>query len=83
MAAPFDQMPTLAEFLHRAEACGCKEYSHLGLVGPRGPETVRILRSDTGGSAVLPNIADDERLTPTVLYNLCRKLKADLGYGVW
>ena len=72
MAHPFAQLPTLREFIEEIPIS-------FQLVGPKGKVDIRCLRSPSGRTAVLPEIEEDDRLTPTVLASLCRRLKIDLG----
>jgi hypothetical protein len=78
MAFPFGKFPTLGDFIKSAVAQGCIEKATEGkLKGPRGEIQSRYLtRPDPGAPiAVLPNIGEDEPLTPIVLGQLVRTLK--------
>lgn len=78
MAFPFAQMPTLSEFMAIAANHGCKRVQIPGtIVGPRGEIDPTCLQGPSGVPVVLPDIAPDEPLTPTVLSNLCRRLGLD------
>ncbi len=83
MAYPFAPMPTLREFVEKALTYGVTDTtSKRHVTGPRGEETFRYLRKGDGPIVILTNIAEDERLTPVVLSNLCRQLDlppADFG----
>lgn len=82
MAYPFGKMPTLAEFVNEAKTQGCVEGAPSGtLRGPRGEVQARYLTRphSTAPVAVLPNIADDDPLTPVMLGQLVRVLRVS-GY---
>jgi len=81
MAHPFGKMPTLAEFVKEAEKQGCVVRKLKGnLYGPHGEEQCTYLtRPSTNIPVVLPNISDEERLTPIMLGNLVRVLRV-VGY---
>ena len=79
MAYPFAQMPTLREFVDQAKAAGCEEVPIPGpIMGPKGPANIRCLQGHNGSIAVLPDMDEDEHLTPTVVGNLCRRLKIEI-----
>ena len=44
------------------------------LVGPRGKVNPTCLQGPNGARVILPDISGDERLTPTTLRGLCRRL---------
>lgn len=78
MAYPFTAFPTLRTFIERALSQGCEEGLLTDcLVGPRGPVTIRYLVApgEDGAIAILPEMDDDERLTPTVISQLVRVLR--------
>ena len=77
MASPFTALPTLREFIERAVAQGCREGAVTGVVGPRGEMTGRYLAAPgaKGAIKILPNIRDDEHLTPSMVASLVRVLK--------
>lgn len=80
MAYPFTRMPTLGEFLDVAVSNGCRRVAVRGeLVGPRGVVLARGLQKGHRPPVVLPDIATDEHLTPTMLQFLCRRLDLDPG----
>jgi hypothetical protein len=78
LAYPFVQTPTLDEFVKLAQANGCQEH-HFGgtITGPRGAASIRCLKGNRNVIVILPNIASDQRLTPTVLRSLCNQLALD------
>lgn len=80
MSGPFVQLPTLSEFLERAEAEFDCDRGEESVEGPRGPAKVRYLIRTVGDStkyAVLPEIAEGERLTPSKLRSVCAALEID------
>ena len=85
MAYPFAQMPTLEEFI--CTACniyGCvREVGKVKVVDPDGEESLvsALSRGENGErkTVVLPFRDDDERLTPHLLRNLCRRLDLPLA----
>ena len=81
MAYPFKTMPTLREFIYSAVQQGCKEGRVRGIIGARGPAKAHYLvgPGPKGAIAILPNIGDSVRLTPTVLSSLVRILGVE-GY---
>ena len=77
MPFPFAKMPTLREFINAAVSQGCVEkFSGLTIRGPRGETCPKYLvgKGARAPIAILPDIEDDERLTPAVLSNLVRVL---------
>jgi hypothetical protein len=69
-------MPTLREFIDAAISEGCREgVSQREIMGPRGSVKARYLVGSSGVPYILPDIADDEHLTPTVLASMTRVLK--------
>lgn len=77
MAFPFSAMPTLGQFVTRAVEQGCSVKEVLGMVGQEGDIKARYLigLGRNPAIAVLPNIKDDERLSPALIANLVRVLK--------
>ncbi len=78
MPFPFTAFPTLRAFIDAAVAQGCREGTIEGrLVGPRGPVAIRYLVAPgpNGALAILPEMGDEERLSPTVISNLVRVLR--------
>ena len=81
MAYPFAQMPTLGEFVEYAVSQGCMMHEFPGrMIGPRGSVTPRCLRGLKNVISILPNIDDDDRLTPLLLRNLCAQLGLDINH---
>lgn len=81
MAFPFGQLPTLQQFVHAAVAQGCRLLNIPGITGPSGGIGIyRALVSPGGNPVPLPDIADDERLTPTMVGGLHRGLGIDTGF---
>ena len=84
MAFPFQQMPTLAEFVESATGShGCQLHvPDFEIKGPDGSVKAHYLTREQDGETlhvVLPEIPDDERLTPVVLYSLCERLGISTG----
>lgn len=76
MAHPFQQMPTLREFIDAAVEEGCEErVSESEIIGPRGPTRARYLRGTNGVVYILPEMADGDRLTPTTMASMARALR--------
>jgi hypothetical protein len=82
MAFPFGQLPTLREFLDAAIAQGCQVVEVLGVVGPQGPIAARCLIGPPGNRIPypLPGMADDERMTPTLIGSIERTLGISTGF---
>jgi hypothetical protein len=81
MAFPFGQLPTLRQFIDAAVALGCRELTIPGVSGPSGGTAYsRCLVSPTSNPVPLPNVPDDERLTPTIVGGLHRGLGIDTGF---
>jgi hypothetical protein len=76
VAYPLAPMPTLGEFITQATGTfGATLHEIRGtLTGPHGPVPVRYLVRGAGSFAILPAIADHERLVPDVLRSLCEQL---------
>lgn len=67
---------TLQEFVERACKHGCTlKMTEVPVKGPRGFEQWKYLKRGNNQIGILPNIQDDEILTPTQL----RSLVADLN----
>lgn len=81
MPHPFAAMPSLKQFVDNAIRQGCREGVSSPIHGPRGEVRSRYLvgHGPSGAVAILPNIDDDERLTPGKLSYLARVLKVG-GY---
>lgn len=80
MAYPFVQLPTLEEFIGKAVDLGhCRRLQFPGtLRDPQGNVvSPRCLIGPRNVPVVLPKIEPYERLTPTLLSNLCRLLGID------
>jgi hypothetical protein len=78
MAFHFGQLPTLREFIDAAVARGCRELTIPGISGPSGGTAYsRCLVSPANNPVPL---ADDERLTPTMVGALHRGLGVDTGF---
>lgn len=83
MSYPFVPMPTLLEFIARAvQKFGAEQQEiQAPFFGPQGPGQDQIkglLRRLPSGKilvAVLPEIDDNQTLTPTVLRSLCALLE--------
>jgi len=76
MAYPLVPMPTLGEFIARAttEFAATLQTTARDPVGPRGPARIRYLQRSPGMFAILPDLADTDPLTPSVLHTLCDQL---------
>ena len=74
MPYPFTAFPTLGTFIDTAKAQGCQEGSKVVFSTNGTPSSARFLTAPNGGYAVLPHIADDDRLDPDVLRSLCASL---------
>lgn len=72
MAFPWGRLPTLREFVDRAKAQGCREFTVV-VNGPDGAETSRILVGPSRIPITLPK-DDDEILAPTEVGGLERGL---------
>jgi hypothetical protein len=74
---PSGAFPTLRDVIEEAKKQGCKEKTIGGIVGPRGPAPARYLVGfgPTGAIKILPNIPDDEHLSPSEIANIVRVLK--------
>ena len=48
-------------------------------IGPRGEVYFRYLARGAGSFAILPDIADDDVLLPTVVMSLCNQLGLSCG----
>jgi hypothetical protein len=76
MAYPFAQMPTLKSFIDAAVNEGCREgISQKPIVTSRGAAHARYLVGRNGVPYILPDIGDEDRLTPTVLASMIRVLQ--------
>ena len=72
MAFPFEQAPTLAEYLDWARSCGCRDQCGYSS-GPDGPiGIVRIEAPD--GRYVIEALTQDERLLPSTIKRLDERL---------
>ena len=81
MAFPFARMPSLDEFTGGAIDQGCTRIDFpAGLEGPRGVVNPKCLQGPNGARVILPDMAADECLTPTVLRGLCRRLGLSLEF---
>jgi hypothetical protein len=68
-------MPTLGQFVERAQKYGCDlRATTIPTFGPRGRVKWRYLKKGEDRIAVLPDIKDDEYLTPTQLRSLIAEL---------
>jgi len=74
-------MPTLAEFIRHVSAPpynAQRQSVQRSVVGPRGKATIDYLRRTLPNGptriAIVPDISDDDRLTPTQLRSLCYAL---------
>jgi hypothetical protein len=74
MAHPFTAFPTLGDFITRATSQGCKLRYSSAQQGAKGAVVTRYLVRADGTFAILPDMADGERLGPTELGSLCRVL---------
>ena len=80
MAYPMVPMPTLREFIRKVAPHGVTlEKTTSTTVGPRGEVYFRYLARGTGSFAILPDVADDDVLTPTVVMSLCSQLGLSCG----
>lgn len=77
MASPFRAFPTLREFIEHAKSQGCRESTVVGITGPRGAAPARYLvgAGPNGAIKILPNIRDNDHLSPSEIANLVRVLK--------
>jgi hypothetical protein len=74
-------MPSLREFIDHAVAHGCKYFDFQGaIIGPRGEVKIRCLKGNRNIIAPLPDMGDNDVLTPTVLRSLCNRLALDLSH---
>ncbi len=80
MPYPLERLPTLGEFVERAT----RQYNATDLLsevtvqGPRGEVRFRYLRRVIEGRVIvapLPDLHDDDHLTPNMLRNLCVRLE--------
>ena len=83
MAYPFLKLPTLGEFLDIAiSKHGAKENKTAKVQGLHGQTEIRyLIRECSNGKkalAVIPDIKNEERLTPSVLRSLCNCLEISL-----
>lgn len=76
MAFPFEQRPTLQEYLDWASKNGCKYGTG---PDPSGLTVIRILGLD--GRFMYSVIPLDERLSPTAVSNLDRRLGVDSPFS--
>lgn len=84
MPYPFAQMPTLRQFIDEAKKHGCTEgYSKSELVGPRGSARVHYLIGPNGVVYPLPDIKDDDRLTPTIMASIARALQISILHELY
>ena len=68
-------MPTLGEFVTEALDNGCHLYDFPAeLTGPLGTVKPKCMRGPRRIPVILPDVDDDEPLTPTVVRGLCRNL---------
>ena len=80
MAYPFGPMPTLKEFIKVAvEEFGAQlsESGH-AVLGPRGASVPRYLERKVEGGfchVTLPNLSENDILTPPVISYLCQSLQ--------
>ena len=80
MAYPFTQMPTFGEFIARITDEHKAKIRKINstLSGPRGKAKIEFLmRTGKDGEikvAIIPNLREDEHLTPSVLRSLCAQL---------
>jgi hypothetical protein len=89
MPYPFTPMPTLGEFIVRLTSDEYKAKIRKiksTLIGPRGEANIEFLiRTGEDGKikiAIVPNLRQDEHLTPSILRSLCNQLDippADFG----
>jgi len=78
MAYPFSAMPSLREFVDKACSCGITHgTAKQTAVGPKGEITFRFIRRGNGPVVILPDIEDDQQLTPVQVSSLCRQLDID------
>jgi hypothetical protein len=77
MAVPFVCFPTFGDFIAAAKAQGCNLKTLKGIVGPRGPAPAKyfVAPGPKGPIAILPSLADSERLAPDQIAGLVRVLK--------
>lgn len=76
MPYPMTPLPTLADFVDKAKKHGIKlRETESVTTGPRGPVKFRYLYKEPSMIAILPDIKDDDVLTPVVLRSICRKLE--------
>ena len=75
-AYPFAQMPSLGEFVERAqEAYECQlRRSVMHAKGPGGEGHLSVLHRPGVNSVVLPDVAEDVRLSLHTLRSLCARL---------
>ena len=66
-------MPTLREFVERAQEYGCVLKQETFIIGPKGPEVWRYLKRGDR-LAMLPDIGDDELIVPTKLRSMIDEL---------
>lgn len=78
MAHPFSAMPSLREFVEKV--C-VNDITHgtakETAVGPRGEITFRYIRRGAGPAVILPDIDDEQKLTPVQISSVCRQLDID------
>lgn len=89
MPYPLTPMPTLGEFIARLTSDEYKakiKKIKTTLIGPRGEANIEFLmRTGKDGKvkiAIIPNLRQDEHMTPSILRSLCIQLDispADFG----
>lgn len=81
MAAPFGNHPTLNEYLMWAYSLGCRAKSVLGHGDDGKMCTFQLITAPSGRYVFTPDLKASERLVPTMVAHLDRRLGLDSPFA--
>ena len=84
MASPFGNHPTVAEYLHWAiDTIGCTVNTGFSMIEGQSSRTVIRIVSPTGQRVILMDLEQSDRLLPTDIDYIDRRLGVDSPWDSW